>query len=369
MTGLVDILKAVAVVGGVSALLALLLAVADALVANYGVCTITINDDRKLKVEGGEPLLATLMSQGIFIPSACGGRGSCAYCKVKVLDGGGPLLPTERPLLTAEEIDAGVRLSCQCKVRNDMALEIPEELFNIREYRAVVERLTDLTHDCKGVRIRLVEPDEIRFRAGQYVQLRSEPYGDVKDEVYRAYSVASAPAETGAVELIVRLVPDGIMTTYVFEHLREGAEVVLNGPYGEFYLREGDARPVFIAGGSGIAPIRSILLDTPDEVARRGGIFFFGAREKRDLVLLDEMREFAEAHTGYEYVPALSAPAEGDGWDGETGLITEVLDRRLESVENVEAYLCGSPGMIDACIEVLKGKGLAEELIFYDKFA
>ena len=369
MTALLDILKAVAVVGGVSAFLALLLAVADALVANYGVCTITVNDDRKLKVEGGEPLLATLMAQGIFVPSACGGRGSCAYCKVKVLDGGGPLLPTERPLLSAEEIDAGVRLSCQCKVRGDMAIEIPEELFNIREYPGVVERLTDLTHDCKGVRLRLREPEDIRFRAGQYVQLRSEPYGDVTEEVYRAYSIASAPAEKGVVELIIRLVPDGIMTTYVFDHLREGDAVVLNGPYGEFYLREGDRRPVFIAGGSGIAPVRSILLDAPEEVARRKGVFFFGAREKLDLVLLDEMRQYAETHPGYEYVPALSAPAEGDPWDGETGLITEILDRRLESADNIEAYLCGSPGMIDACIEVLKAKGLPEELIFFDKFA
>jgi len=367
---LAELIKAVAVISLLGGALTLLILAAEALVANYGVCRIDINKGKRvLEVEGGGPLLAALLAQDIFIPSACGGRGSCGVCKVTVTAGGGPVLPTETPYLAKEELARGVRLSCQCKVRSDLAIEIPEELFSVREYEGVCERIADLTHDIKELRIRLVTPQEMEFRAGQYVQFRVPEYDGVTEPVYRAYSISTPPADKGSIELIVRLVPEGICTTYVFKHLKQGDAVRLNGPYGEFSLRESDRRPVFIAGGSGIAPIKAILFDRPEEIERRNGIFFFGAVARKDLAHYDLMRQYASDHPKFTYVPALSKPAENDAWEGETGLITQVVDRHIKEAEDIEAYLCGSPGMIDACIEVLHRKGVPDDLIFYDKFA
>ena len=364
----VFLIKSVLFLAGMGGALALLLVIADAWLADYGECTITINGEKELKVVGGDKLLNSLAENKIFIPSACGGRGTCAYCKVKVLEGGGPVLPMETPYLTAEELAAGVRLSCQVKVRNNLKIEIPEHLFNVREFRATVDRLTDLTHDIKEVRLKLIEPGTIRFKAGQYLQLRAPEYEGNKEAVYRAYSISSAPEREDTVELVIRLVPNGVCTTWVFNHLKEGDEVLFNGPYGDFFLRETDAEIVFVAGGSGFAPIKAMLEGHPDEIDRRGARFFFGARGVRDLFYRDVMTNYEAAHPNFRFIPALSAPAEGDNWDGESGLITEVLDRHIESPEDKEFYLCGSPGMIDACVKLFERKGVSPDVVFYDSF-
>ena len=364
---LVAILPSIAVLSAMAALLALLLVIADAWIGNYGECMITINGQKEIKVRGGQSLLAALAANRVFLPSACGGRGTCAYCKAKVLEGGGPVLPTETPLLTAEELKGNTRLSCQVKVRNDLRIEIPDELFNIREYRARVARITDLTHDIKEIRLELTAPETIAFKAGQYVQFRAPEYPGNKAAVYRAYSVASAPSDNRAVELVIRKVPGGICTTYVFEHLKEGDDVVFNGPYGDFTLRSSDAEIVFAAGGSGFAPIRAMLLDNPEELNRRGARYFFGAKEDRDLFYLDMMKDVTEKHANVKFIPILSKPP--DGWEGETGLITHVLEKQLDDAAGKEFYLCGSPGMIDACVKVFTKKGASENVIFYDKFA
>ncbi len=363
------LLISVGAIAALSTILAVLMVVADATIANYGEVDITINDDKKLTVEGGRPLLSTLSSEGIFIPSACGGRGSCGLCKVKVLDGAGQYLPTELPWIDEEERKENVRLSCQIKVKNDMVLQIPEELFNVKEFQATVERIRDLTYDIKEVTLSLVEPKEIDFRAGQFVQLQVPPYELTDEPVYRAYSVSSSPADTNKVELEIRLVPNGICTTYVHKYLKEGDEMTFNGPYGDFFLRDTDREIVFVAGGSGNAPIKAILFDMETEGSERRVRYFFGARSAKDLFLVDEMKSFEQRLPNYKYIPALSEPQPEDNWEGETGLITDVLARHMESGENTEAYLCGSPGMIDACIKVLKDKGVPEELIYYDKFA
>jgi len=164
-------------------------------------------------------------------------------------------------------------------------------------------------------------------------------------------------------------VPNGICTTYVFNHLKVGDAVTINGPYGDFYLRDSDRDIVFVAGGSGMAPIKSILLDMAEKGSTRKATYFFGARARRDLFLVEEMRELEKRLPAFRFVPALSNPAPEDQWNGETGLITDVLGRHFDHLDHHEAYLCGSPGMIDACVKVLKSKGLPEELIFYDKFA
>jgi Na+-transporting NADH:ubiquinone oxidoreductase subunit F len=362
------LLISVGAVSGISAFLALLMVIADATIANYGEVKITINNDKELDIRGGKPLLGTLMEEGIFIPSACGGRGSCGLCKVKVTEGAGQFLPTELPWLTEEERADNVRLSCQLKVKNDMFIEIPEELFNVKEFRSTVSRMRDLTHDIKEVTLELIDPAEIEMIPGQFVQLQTPEYELTDEPVYRAYSVSSNTKDTRHVELEIRLVPNGICTTYVHNYLKEGDEVIFNGPYGDFHLRDTDREIIFIAGGSGMAPIKSILLSMADEGNPRRARYFFGARSARDLFLVEKMRELEQQLPNFTFIPALSNPEPDDNWDGETGLITDVVDRHMESGDNVEAYLCGSPGMIDACIKVLTDKGVPEELIYYDKF-
>ena len=353
---------------GISVFLSILMVIADATIGNYGEVTITINDEKEYTVQGGKPLLGTLASQEVFIPSACGGRGSCGLCKVKVLEGAGQYLPTELPWISEEEREQNIRLSCQLKVKQDFKIEIPEELFNVKQLDAEVEKIRDLTHDIKEITLKLKDPPEIEMTAGQYVQIEIPEYELTDEPVYRAYSVAGNASDKNRVELEIRYVPDGIATTYVHKYLQEGESLTFNGPYGDFYLRDTEREVVCIAGGSGMAPIKSILLDMEEKGIDRRVRYFFGARSKKDLFLVEEMRELEKRLPNFEFIPALSQPEESDNWEGETGLITDVLDRHMESGENVEAYLCGSPGMIDACVKVLSENGVPDELTYYDKF-
>jgi len=364
-----ELIVAVALTCILSAVLALLVLVADAVLLDYGECTLTLNKDKEIKLEGGGSLLAALMDNKIFIPSACGGRGSCGLCKVKIHKGGGEVLPTEEPYLTVDEVKDNIRLSCQIKIRNDLDIEIPEELLSVKEYQTTVEKLTDLNHDTKYVRLRLAEGDEIDFRAGQFIQFQAPPYGSNPDPVYRAYSIASPPGDKTHVDLIIRLVPKGICTTYVFEVLQEGDKVTINGPHGKFCLTGSSEELVFIAGGSGIAPILSILADMREKGIDRKARFFYGVSTLRDLYLFDEAKKFEGELPGFEYIPSIARLAPDEAWDGETGLVTDVLDRHIKEGQVKEAYLCGSPGMIDASAEVLHRKGIKDNSIFYDKFS
>lgn len=366
---MLELILFVTVVSAIPAALAGILTLASRYISDYGECEIVINDkeDEKLVVRGGNTLLESLAQNKIFIPSACGGRGTCAYCKVKVLEGGGPVAPTEEPYLEPDEIEEGVRLSCQVKVRENMRIGIPDELFSIQEYDCVCERIRDLTHDIKEFRLKLQDPPEIEYVPGQYIQLLAPAY-DGNEEVYRAYSISSDPAEKDAIELVIRLVPGGICTTYCFEHLKEGMPVKINGPYGEFYLRESDAPALFIAGGSGMAPIKNILHQMKNENINRKVSYYFGANKVKELFYTDLMRQFEEELENFTFVPVVAKPEEDEQWEGETGLVTEALDRNLEDASDCEAYLCGSPGMIDASIKALRDKGVPDEKIFFDKF-
>ncbi len=371
MDAFTSVLLAAVAACALTTVLAALLLLAERYLVNYGICAIDINEgEERLEIEGGSSLLTSLKSQGLFIPSACGGKGTCAYCKVKVLDGGGPVAPTEEPLLSAEEIADNVRISCQLKVRNDMKIEVPEELFRVKEFRATVEMIRDLTHDIKELRFKLIEPETIEFTPGQYVQLEAPPYGDNPESVFRAYSISSPPSDRQHVELMVRLVPGGICTTWVFEHLKEGDEVTFSGPYGDFEIQQTDREMVWIAGGSGMAPFWSILRHMKEhDIANKKTTYFFGAVNPRDMFLEDELSQLAEELDWFDYVPALSCEDPGPDWDGDQGLVTEVLDRRVGDGSDMEAYLCGSPGMIDAAAEVLKDKGIDVDRQYYDKFA
>ncbi len=358
----------VLIVSSISAALATLLVFSEKLLADYGQCKININGEKEIAVEGGKSLLSLLSSERIFIPSACGGRGTCGLCKLKVLEGAGPLLPTEEPYLDNEERESNVRLACQVKVRNNLKIGIPQELLAVREYTCRCADITDLTHDMKQFRLELVEPQSIDYIPGQYVQLLTPVYEKSSEEVYRAYSVSSDPADKDAIELIIRLVPGGICTTYCFEYLNVGDQVKVNGPYGDFRLSDTDAPIVFIAGGSGMAPIKCMLHHMKNAQNKRKTVYYFGANETRELFLVDLMRQFEKELPDFRFVPAACELKDSALHECEVGLVTEVVKRDLKNAKECEAYLCGSPGMIDAAIKVLKELGATEDRIFFDKF-
>ena len=366
---MISFLVTVFFVSLIAAGLALALVVAERYIADYGECKITLNDKREITVEGGKPLLSLLREEKIFIPSACGGRGTCGVCKVKVLDGAGPILPTETPFMTKDEIAGHVRLSCQVKVRGDLSIEIPDELFNVREYTTRCAGIEELTYDMNRFRFELTEPKTIDYVPGQYVQLLCPRYKGSSEEVYRAYSIASDPNEKGIIDLIIRRVPNGICTTWCFEYLKEGDTVKLNGPYGEFRLSESDAPMVFVAGGSGMAPFVSILHQMKHNRDQREAVYFFGGNTVRDLCLVEQMKAFEKALPNFTFVPVVARPEEDGHWDGETGLVTDAVKRKYKDLGGYEGYLCGSPGMIDAAIKVFTSLGMPDEKIYYDKFA
>ncbi len=371
----ISFLVAPVAIGVISAFLAALISITDRIVNNYGDCVIDINSGkRQLNVKGGSPLMSLLASQGIFVPSACGGKGSCGECKVKVLSDVGPHLPTEIPYLTKEQQAENIRLSCQIKVKSDVAIQIPEALFYIKKYNGVVESMKDLTYDIKEVLIKLSNPPNIEFTAGQYCQIVVPPYGKIRDTNQRAYSMSSKPSDTGHVEFLVRLVPSGIATTYVHTMLNEGDKIQVVGPFGEFMVRDTDSTMICVAGGSGMAPFKSILYDRFEKGQNDRDIwYFFGARTKKDLFYLDEMKELQDKWPCFHFVAALSEPQPEDEWTGETGLITDVLDRYFKNTVSkdkpMEGYLCGSPGMINACINVMSQNGITDDRIYFDKFA
>ncbi|HPQ54587.1 MAG TPA: 2Fe-2S iron-sulfur cluster binding domain-containing protein [Spirochaetota bacterium] len=364
-----NILLSIGFLAALGTVLSVLLILAEKKILNYGECLIDINDGKKtIPVQGGSSLLSSLSENEIFIPSACGGRGSCAYCKVQVKEGGGMIGPVETPSLSGDEIKNNIRLSCQVKVRSDIFISIPDEIFSVKHFTGKVVHKKPLTHDIIELKIALTKPENIDFTAGQYLQIETREYKG-REQVSRAYSLSSVPSDTRSVELIIRKVPEGISTTWVFDHLKEGDPVNFSGPYGDFRLSDTDSPVVFIAGGSGIAPIWSMLRDMKEKGIARTAYYFFGALSQRDLFFLDELRSLEEELGWFTFIPALSHEPDNSGWEGERGLITDVVRRCLPDLNGFEAYLCGSPGMIDACIKVLTESGIPEENIFYDKFA
>jgi Na+-transporting NADH:ubiquinone oxidoreductase subunit F len=363
-----SIILAVVVVSSIGAALAAIASISEYFFANYGECEITINDERKLTIQGGSSVLSELTEEKIFIPSACGGRGTCGLCKLKVLEGAGPLLPTEEPYLEKDEIESNTRLSCQVKVRNDLKIEIPEELFSVREYICRCEEIIDLTYNIKQFRLKLIEPDAIDFMAGQYVQLLAPVYEKSSEEVYRAYSVSSNQADKNVVELIIKLVPGGICTTYCFEYLKVGDEAKINGPYGDFVLTDSQSPIIFIAGGSGMAPVKCMLHYLRDIGSRRDILYYFGANKTEDLFLLDLMKEFERDINSFRFVPVVSHAEDGTKKGRRLGLVTDAVQKDIEDASKYEAYLCGSPGMVDATEKILIDHGIHPENIFYDKY-
>ncbi|MBN2259126.1 MAG: 2Fe-2S iron-sulfur cluster binding domain-containing protein [Clostridiales bacterium] len=362
------IIMTVAAISAITGFLALLLSVANRTIANYGEKKILINNEKEYIVDGGDSLLSALIENEIFIPSACGGKGSCGYCKVKVTEGGGTILPTELGYVTTEEQKEGIRLSCQCKVKEDLKIEIPEELFNVKQYDYIVEKIEQVTDKIKHLRLKLPKDNEIDFKPGQYIQILSPVYKESDEEVYRAYSIASSATDKNYIELLIGYVPGGKCTTYIHNYLKENDKLTIVGPFGDFFYHNSDREMILVGIGTGMAPILAILRYMRDNNIQRKGTFYFGARTKEDLFLTEEIDEIAKTLKDIEIVYTLSRPTPECNWTGPVGRVNDLLDKKLDDCSNLEAYLCGSPLMIDAVLDVFKKKNFEEQYIFYDKF-
>lgn len=352
---------------GLTMALAALLMVAARVLVNYGICKLDINAGEKpLEVEGGQTLLSALYANEIFIPSACGGKGSCGHCKITVTGGGGPVLPTETPYLRRKEIRANLRLACQVKIREDVFVRIPENLLDVRMFESTVESVVDLTHDIKEIRMRLDDPVEIAQRPGQYIQVQAP---SSEGPVFRAYSISSAAHEANVVELVVRLVPGGVGSTYL-HNAEPGDKLNFTGPYGEFHLNDDPSvEIVCVGGGCGMAPMKNIIYTLYERWPDRTCWLFFGCRTTEDVFYLERFQELAARHANFHVIYALSDELkDGEQWDGETGFIHLAVDKHLETGVARQAFLCGPPLMIEAVTRVLIAKGLPPEEIFYDEF-
>jgi Na+-transporting NADH:ubiquinone oxidoreductase subunit F len=389
-------------------LVLLLMAARSKLVAS-GDVTILVNDDpdKAIVTGAGDTLLNTLSAQKIFIPSACGGKGTCGVCKVDVLDGGGALLPTETSHVSRGEARKGTRLSCQVKVKQDMKIELAPEIFDVRKWKCRVRSNRNVATFIKELVLELPEGEEVPFRAGGYIQIDCPPHEvryadfDIEEEyredwdtydmwryvskvdqpVTRAYSMANFPLEKGIIMLNVRIaspppnmpdVPPGIMSSYIFS-LKPGDEVTISGPFGDFFAKETDNEMVFVGGGAGMAPMRSHIFDQFRRIhTDRKVTYWYGARSRRESFYDEEFDQIQKENDNFEWTLALSEPLPEDDWDGPTGFIHQVLyDQYLKdhpAPEDAEYYLCGPPMMNQAVINMLLDLGVEPENIDLDDF-
>lgn len=358
-------LEAMLVLAVIGGLLAVLLLVADRFLLNYGPCQVSVNSEEPFTVQGGGKLLDALYDRKIFIPSACGGQGTCGFCKVQVLQGGGPVLPTELPYLSSSEIEGHVRLACQVKIRENLVLHVKEEFLDVKEFQGTITAARMVTADTRELHIRLAEGQEISFRPGQYVQVFVP---GTRETTFRAYSLASPPSLKTEIELLVRLIPGGVGSTYL-HGVAPGDEIRFTGPYGEFQLDlSPDVELICIGGGCGMAPMRSILRHLREASPERKSWLFFGARTAADAMYRDDFSRLSEQMGSLGVHYALSEPEKSPEWSGETGFIHEIAEKCLGTEGNRQAFLCGPPKMIEAAIRVLTEKGIPRDRIFYDEF-
>lgn len=366
---ILELLTSVFIISGIGGILSFFLELASRYLGDYGEKRVLINNEKELDVTGGRPLLATLKEEKIYIPSACGGKGTCAYCKVKVNEGGGPVLPTETPYLSPGELEDNIRLSCQLKVKEDIQIEIPEELFLIKQFRAKVCDIAELTHEIKNLEMDILDPEEgIKFKPGQYVQLEVPKYDKTKETEFRAYSISSDSSRHDKLGLVITKIPEGAVTTYVHEYLKIGDELTLYGPYGDFYLKDSDRDILLIATGSGLAPMISILHQIERENIKRGTTLFFGAKTRDDLYFYEKLREFEKNINSFKFYPVLSRAEDDTSWEGEKGRVTNLIEKFIHDNAEIDVYLCGAPPMIESCMDILIKKGIPEKQMCFDKF-
>ena len=369
---------------------------------------ILVNGERDLSTPTGGKLLGALADAGIFVPSACGGSGTCGQCRVRVLRGGGELLPTEASLIPKRQAREGERLACQVTVFQDMEVRVPDDVFGVRKWQCTVRSNRNVATFIKELVLELPPGETMDFRAGGYVQLECPPhdlrYSDmdieeryrrdwerfglfeleshVKEATTRAYSMASYPAENDIIMLNVRIatpppdthgkVPPGVMSSYIF-NLKPGDTIVAFGPYGEFLARDTEAEMVFVGGGAGMAPMRSHILDQLERLhSKRRISFWYGARSLREAFYVEEFDRLAADHENFSWHLALSDPLPGDHWAGPVGFIHEVMYhnylRDHPAPEDCEYYLCGPPLMIAAVTHLLDELGVEPENVLFDDF-
>ncbi len=402
------ILGVVMFTGMVLTLVAIILSARAQLVSS-GDVTIEINGDpeKSITAPAGDKLLQTLASNGVFLSSACGGGGTCAQCKCQVFDGGGSMLPTEESHFTKGDARDGWRLSCQVPVKQDMKIQVEDEVFGVKKWECTVESNPNVATFIKELTLKLPEGESVDFRAGGYVQLECPPYEidfssfDIEEEyrgdwkhfkffdlkavnketVIRAYSMANYPEEQGVVKFNIRIatppprsegINPGIMSSYVFD-MKPGDKVTVYGPFGEFFAKDTEAEMVFIGGGAGMAPMRSHIFDQLKRLKSSRKIsFWYGARSLRELFYQDEYDALAAEFENFSWNVAMSDPQPEDNWEGMTGFIHNVLLAEYLSKhpapEDCEFYMCGPPIMNQAVTNMLLDLGVEPENIMLDDF-
>jgi Na+-transporting NADH:ubiquinone oxidoreductase subunit F len=378
-----------------------------------GKVKLTINDEKEMVVDPGSTVLTTLATNNVFLPSACGGGGTCAMCKCQVLEGGGSILPTEVGYFTRKEIQNNWRLGCQVKIREDMKIAVPPEIFGIKKWECEVVSNHNVATFIKEFVVKLPEGENLDFRSGGYIQIDvpkcevdfgndisvEEEYRDEWDKynmwdlkmknpepIFRAYSMANQPAEGNIIMLNVRIatppfdrktggfmkVNPGICSSYIFSR-KPGDKVTISGPYGEFFIKDTDREMMFIGGGAGMAPMRSHIFDLyKTHHSNRKATFWYGGRSLRELFYIDEFEEIAKENPSFSFHVALSEPLPEDNWKGSVGFIHQVvLDNYLKDhpePEEIEYYICGPPMMNDAVFKMLEDYGVPDEMIAFDDF-
>ncbi len=385
-----------------------ILSFVEAKMVKKGDVRIFINEDpNPLLVPAGKSLLSTLSNNKIFVPSACGGGGTCAMCKCQVLEGGGNVLPTETGQLTRREQKDHVRLSCQVKVRQDMKIRIPDEIFHIQKFDCTVRSNNNVATFIKELVLELPKGADLNFKAGGYIQIDIPPY-DVKfkdfviekkyhpdwdqyklwdlkskndEPLFRAYSMANHPGEKGIVMLNVRIatpppqdmtLPPGKASSYIF-NLKPGDKATISGPYGEFFIKDTNREMIYIGGGAGMAPMRSHVFHLFHTMkTKRKVSFWYGARSKREMFYTEDFESIEKQFPNFKYNVALSAALKEDNWTGMTGFIHQaLLENYLKNhpePEECEYYLCGPPMMIAAVQKMLDSLGVPKEMIAFDSF-
>jgi len=377
-----------------------------------GEVKLTINDEKEYTVNPGSTVLSTLSNEKIFLPSACGGGGTCAMCKCQVFEGGGSILPTEVDYFTRKEQQNNWRLGCQVKIKEDMKIGIPKEIFGIKKWECEVVSNKNVATFIKEFVVKLPEGESLDFRSGGYIQIDvpkcdvdfkdieiDEEYRgdwdnfnmwDLKmknpEPIYRAYSMANHPAEGNIVMLNIRVatppwdrtknafinVNPGICSSYIFSR-KPGDKVTVSGPYGEFFIKPTEREMMFIGGGAGMAPMRSHIFDLyHTRKTNRKATFWYGGRSLRELFYVDQFQEIEKNFPNFKFNIGLSEPLPEDNWEGYTGFIHQIiLDNYLKShpePEDIEYYLCGPPMMNDAVLKMLDDYGVPEEMIAFDDF-
>jgi Na+-transporting NADH:ubiquinone oxidoreductase subunit F len=388
------------------ALVALIL-VAKKMLVSSGNVKIMINDQKEIECPAGGKLMGALSNAGIFVSSACGGGGTCAQCKVKIFEGGGDLLETEKSHINKKMAKEGLRLSCQVAVKQDMKIEVPHEAFETKKWLCTVRSNNNVATFIKELVLELPAGEEVDFKAGGYIQIECPPHvvnykdfeidpkfhedwdkyniwqfvSKVDEPVIRAYSMANYPGEKGIIMLNVRVasppprqpnLPPGKMSSYIFG-LKPGDKVTISGPYGEFFIKDTQSEMVYIGGGAGMAPLRSHIFELFKNLKTgRKVSYWYGGRSLRELFYVDHFRKIEEEFPNFKFNIALSEPLPEDNWTGYRGFIHKVLlDEYLSkhpAPEDIEFYICGPPMMNAAVFKMLDDLGVEKENIAYDDF-